>query len=93
MILRALFWIAVVAVLLPHEPNLGLGTPASASAQLISGISQAVAPDRADCRDREAACIAASGVLAKIEGAAVNGLADVKAQLAEARRERGDKLF
>ncbi len=27
MILRAIFWVAVVAVLMPHEPNLGFGRP------------------------------------------------------------------
>ena len=93
MILRALFWIAVVAILLPHEPNLGLGTPQSASAKLFSGISQAMASDQAGCRDKETACIAASGILARIQGVTAGGLADVKAQLAEARRERGGKLF
>lgn len=27
MILRALFWISLVAILMPHEPDLGLGRP------------------------------------------------------------------
>lgn len=31
MILRAIFWIGVVALLMPHEPDLGLGRPGGAS--------------------------------------------------------------
>ncbi|MBV8799289.1 MAG: hypothetical protein JOY77_11585 [Alphaproteobacteria bacterium] len=27
MILRAIFWIGLVAILMPHEPNVGLGSP------------------------------------------------------------------
>ncbi len=29
MVLRALFWISLVAILMPHEPDLGLGRPGS----------------------------------------------------------------
>ena len=39
MIFRALFWIAVVALLMPHEPDLGLGRPGGASS-LIDRIKQ-----------------------------------------------------
>jgi hypothetical protein len=38
MILRAIFWIGVVAVLMPHEPDLGLGRPAAPD--LIDRIKQ-----------------------------------------------------
>jgi hypothetical protein len=38
MIFRAIFWIAVVALLMPHEPDLGLGRPGGAS--LIDRIKQ-----------------------------------------------------
>ena len=39
MIFRAIFWIAVVALLMPHEPDLGLGRPGGAPS-LIDRIKQ-----------------------------------------------------
>lgn len=39
MVLRALFWISVVALLMPHEPDLGLGRPGGAPS-LIDRIKQ-----------------------------------------------------
>lgn len=35
MILRALFWIVVVAIFMPHEPDLGLGRPESAASPVL----------------------------------------------------------
>lgn len=39
MILRAIFWIGLVALLMPHEPDLGLGRPGGAPS-LIERIKQ-----------------------------------------------------
>ena len=49
MILRALFWIAVVAVFMPREPDLGFGRPGAALASIPVpsanlSLSQAAAP-------------------------------------------------
>jgi hypothetical protein len=91
MIFRAVFWIAVVAILMPREPDLGLGRPgttASLPGALVSGLTALVAPGSTNCKDREMACIAASGAAGELQHTAFRSLAEVKAEIEEARRER-----
>lgn len=78
MILRALFWISVVAILMPREPDLGLGRPgASAPTALLSRIEALVAPTQA-----------ASALPANMPDITYRSLAQVKAEIDEARRAR-----
>jgi hypothetical protein len=94
MILRAMFWIAVVAVLMPREPDLGMGRPGvdvSSPGALLSKLTSLVAPAAqaaVPCDGDSIACLAAKNMPVKIPDFAVGGLAGVKAQLDEARRER-----
>jgi hypothetical protein len=92
MIFRAVFWIAVVAILMPREPDLGLGRPGMSSAALpgsiLSAITHLVEPGSANCKDREMQCIAASGAANELQHQAFRSLADVKAEIEEAKRER-----
>jgi len=91
MIFRAIFWIAVVAILMPHEPDLGLGRPgasASLPGSIFSKLTSLVEPGSADCKDREMECIAASGGASQLQHTAFRSLAEVKAEIEEARRER-----
>ncbi len=91
MIFRAIFWIAVVAILMPHEPDLGLGRPGTLSSlpgTIISQITALVEPGSTDCKDREMACIAASGAASQLQNATFRSLAEVKAEIEEAKRER-----
>jgi hypothetical protein len=91
MIFRAIFWIAVVAILMPHEPDLGLGRPgvtASVPGAIFSRLTALVEPAGADCKDREMACMAASGAASQLQNTAFQSLAQVKAEIEEARRER-----
>jgi len=90
MIIRAIFWIAVVAVLMPREPDLGLGRPGASAGNLLSKVTSMIEPGQPACQDNELACVAASGMAAKVNvpDFARNGLADVKAQFDEAKRER-----
>ena len=93
MILRAMFWIAVVAVLMPREPDLGMGRPgidASTPGALLSKLTSLVGPAQAalPCDGDSIACIAAKNMPVKVPDFAIGGLAGVKAQLEEARRER-----
>ncbi|MBS0279431.1 MAG: hypothetical protein JSR81_17530 [Proteobacteria bacterium] len=90
MIFRALFWIAVVAVLMPREPDLGLGRPGASSENLLSKLTSMITPGQPACQDNELACVAASGMAAKVNipDFARNGLAEVRAEFEEARRER-----
>ena len=91
MIFRAIFWIAVVAVLMPREPDLGLGRPGAVTAlpgAILSRASALVEPGSSNCKSREMACIAASGSISQFQTAALRSLAEVKAEIEEARRER-----
>jgi hypothetical protein len=79
MLFRALFWIAVVAVLMPREPDLGLGRPGLTSAfgqSLRAGL-----PAKPDCADYAKACTTALGVLDDFQSFAVKNLAQVKADI------------
>ncbi|MGN6515036.1 MAG: hypothetical protein ACTHLR_04260 [Rhizomicrobium sp.] len=89
MILRAIFWIAVVAVLMPREPDLGLGRPdASAPSLLLSRFESLFAPGAKTCGSDPVACVAANSARADIPDITTRGLAEVKAEFDEARRER-----
>ena len=90
MIFRAMFWIAVVAVLMPREPDLGLGRPGASAGNLLSKLSSLIEPGQSACQGNELACMAASGMAAKVNvpDFAASGLANVKAQFEEAKRER-----
>ena len=91
MIFRAVFWIAVVAILMPREPDLGLGRPGTAASlpgAIFSRLTELVEPGTANCKDREMACIAASGAASQLQHTAFRSLAEVKAEIEEAKRER-----
>jgi len=85
MIIRVLFWVAVVAVLMPREPDLGLGRPSvtGAVAQNLRGGTQV------DCASYEKACATAFNVLDSFQSVAVRGLADVKADIEREQHAAG----
>lgn len=83
MLFRAIFWIAVVAVLMPHEPNLGLGRPSSLARSVESDASL-------NCRDYGKTCEQAVGFADTFQSLAVKSLAQVKADIeADERQNRG----
>ena len=86
MLFRAIFWIAVVAVLMPHEPNLGLGRPGAASS-----LARSVESDASlNCRDYGKTCEQALGFADTFQSLAVKSLAQVKADIeADERQNRG----
>lgn len=89
MILRAIFWIAVVAVLMPREPDLGLGRPgASAPSALLSRFESLFAPSDSACGNDPIACVAANSARVNLPDITTRGLAEVKAEFDQARRER-----
>ncbi len=88
MILRAIFWIAVVAVLMPREPNLGLGQPGLAGAgSLLSKLSSEISAPSA-CQDREMACAAAVGAMGQFHNIAMQSLSQVKAEIEAQKQQR-----
>jgi hypothetical protein len=89
MILRAIFWIALVAILMPREPDLGFGRPAA-----DSGLPGAVAEwtrdklgatlDDADfCPNNAQACKTGMTILDDAKAMTLRSLADVKADIAQ----------
>lgn len=98
MIFRAVFWIGLVSLLMPHEPDLGLGRPGAGTslASPATVLSAASGLSRTD-RDCGSACAGGLGVarlfhLGADSGLAA-GLADVKAQIEAARHARVPKTI
>jgi hypothetical protein len=75
MLFRALFWIGVVAVLMPREPDLGL--PKSARAFLPGMKSET----DLDCRDYGKTCETTLNIVDAFQSVAVKSLARVKADI------------
>jgi hypothetical protein len=95
MIFRAVFWIGLVSLLAPHEPDLGLGRPGAGTQTLTPAMIQSAATglSRSD-PDCGSACAGGLGLL-KIFHLSTNssvaaGLADVKAQIEADQRARAE---
>jgi hypothetical protein len=92
MIFRAVFWIGLVSLLAPREPDLGLGRPGAGTSPPSStaALSTASGLSRADM-SCGSACAGGLGLLDLVQldrGSIVAGLADVKAQIAADKRAR-----
>ena len=94
MIFRAVFWIGLVSLLTPHEPDLGLGHPGAGTLQpspstLQSSAGSGLSRTGMDCGS---ACAGGLGLLDIFhlgDSASVTaGLADVKAQIEADQRAR-----
>ncbi len=84
MILRAIFWIGVVALFMPHEPDLGFGRPAAAVPHLPEAAAWTGAKAATGlCRDNAGACAATVSLLDDFKETAVANLARVKADIRE----------
>jgi hypothetical protein len=100
MIFRAIFWIGLVAVLMPREPDLGFGRPDQVGGGVNSGVAGDVAgwaksklaPGLSDpkslCRFNTEACSAGANVIDNMRAAAVSSLSSVKADIEADRRAR-----
>ncbi|MGZ5932728.1 MAG: hypothetical protein ACXWLZ_08545 [Rhizomicrobium sp.] len=89
MIIRAIFWIGLVAFLMPHEPNLGFGRPgANLSAMrpgTIGGLIQSADVQTA-CDRHAAACAGGLSFLDSFQAVAVRSLDEVRADIEANRR-------
>lgn len=90
MLLRGLFWIAVVALFMPHEPDLGLGRPGltGLSTDAIAGASNAIARPVRTCADHQVFCATGWNFLASLQNTALRSLGQVKADIEAAERRR-----
>ena len=92
MIFRAIFWIGLVSLLMPHEPDLGLGRPGAGTS--LSVIMKNWPPQAAlgtSCDGDLGAC--AGGLGRDIRGPSGRSLADVKAEIDESIKARGKPLY
>jgi hypothetical protein len=94
MILRALFWIAVIAILMPHEPDLGFGRPGAQASMLPSipslmGMMSSAAGEPAKaCGQHENLCAGTLTTLDSFQSVAIRGLSEVKAEIEAQQRLR-----
>jgi hypothetical protein len=87
MIFRAIFWIAVVSVLMPREPDLGFGRPhlgETLPTKLSSLVAQASTEQ--NCAADNKACTAGLALLDSFQLVTVRSLADVKADLDQSQQ-------
>lgn len=94
MIFRAIFWIGLVSLLMPHEPDLGLGRPGAGTSHLSPPSIQSAANglSRTD-QDCGLGC-AGLGLLSVFHlnpDRLTAGLADVKAQIEQDQRDRAQR--
>ena len=91
MLFRAIFWIGLVALLMPHEPDLGYGRPhatvslPSALASWLGGEMKAH-PDV--CAEHRSACSAGADLLAGAQSLALRSLGEVKAEIEANQHQR-----
>ncbi|MEO8301586.1 MAG: hypothetical protein ABI608_07325 [Rhizomicrobium sp.] len=90
MIFRAVFCIGLVSLLMPHEPDLGLGRPGAGTSHHTPASIQSAADGLSRAgQDCSSGC--AGGLLSVFHlnsGKLTAGLADVKAQIEQDLRDR-----
>ena len=93
MIFRAVFWIGLVSLLAPHEPDLGLGRPGAGTSRspTPATIHSAAGLSRTgvDCGSACAGGLRLLGIFhLNTDSSVAAGLADVKAQIEADQRAR-----
>jgi hypothetical protein len=93
MIFRAVFWIGLVSLLTPHEPDLGLGRPGAGtllpSPATVLSAASGLSRTGKGCGS---ACAGGLGLFhLNLNTSVTAGLADVKAQIEADRRARALK--
>jgi hypothetical protein len=99
MIVRAVFWIGLVALLMPQEPDLGLSRPAPVTPVTLSSAADTL-DQAASARmgiDCGPTCAGSPGIIQRLGlgpgGTVAQGLAQVKAQIDAdiAQRKQGQR--
>lgn len=91
MIFRAIFWIGLVALLMPREPDLGFGRPGAGTSlpsAMTSWAATGLSRPGNVCEDSRAACAGGLAPLASFQNDALRDLAEVKAQIEADRKAR-----
>ncbi len=90
MILRAIFFIGLVSLLVPHEPDLGFGRPGeqlAAAPPSPASIAALIQAPQDACAAHAAACAGGLSVLSGFQSLAMRSLDQVRADL-EANRTK-----
>jgi hypothetical protein len=91
MLFRAVFWFGLVALLMPHEPDLGYGRPHATvslptdAANWLGGEMKAH-PDF--CENHRDACGAGADFLAGLQSLALRSLGQVKSEIETSEHQR-----
>jgi hypothetical protein len=94
MILRAIFWIGLVSLFMPHEPDLGFGRPGTAptaaptAPSSITGLIQAGGDVKSACLNHAATCAHSLSILDGFQAYAVRSLDRVRADISASRSAR-----
>lgn len=91
MLIRAAFWIGVVALLMPHEPNVGFGRPDATwwPSAVMSWMDAAVGTPSEICKQGAACKTVLNGV--NMKDSAFRGISEAKAEIEQAERERSTR--
>ena len=88
---RAIFWLTVVALLMPREPDVGFGQPGAgasfAGLAPMEATATAVQPVTS-CKDYQSACETGLALVDQLQTAALIGLARVKVEIEHQKRMR-----
>jgi hypothetical protein len=91
MLFRAIFWIGLVSLLMPHEPDLGFGRPgaqaAGAAPTGIGALIQTTNDAQGACAAHARTCAGGLSILDGFQSVAVRSMDEVRADL-EAHRTR-----
>lgn len=91
MLLRAVFWIALVSLLMPQEPDLGFGRPGAHGLANDALSWMSPAPHGLPlCKQNEAICSTGLNILELLRANTIRSLARVKADIEAQQRARGD---
>ena len=102
MIFRAIFWVGLVALLMPHKPDIGLDNPGAGALHSVSAASPATTRSvhaatgiaRVDeaCDGNRQACAGGLAFLDNFQEAAVKGLQNVRADIENYRKTHKNRL-
>jgi hypothetical protein len=88
MLFRAIFWIGLVSLLMPHEPDLGFGRPhLGAAFPSIAGLMNNGLSTPGVCAGHQEACGASISLVDGVQSLAVRSLDQVKREIEESQRE------
>jgi len=87
MIFRAIFWIGLVALLMPHEPDLGFGRPGAHADTAGRGFGSLPSANlQKACADHATVCAGSLSFLDSFQAVAARSLDEVRADIDAHRR-------